>query len=115
MALSAFGRSTKLFQNSTLTTLQSGLSISGHLYRPIGSPDRLNVTGAFGTISPHEPVIKSEIGRGFHASQKLGFLAPGAGWRLRATHAHDRCGLHDRQRRSTSAPSASSHCASFAA
>jgi hypothetical protein len=33
-----------------------------------GQPEQVMIPGPLGTISPHEPVIKSETGTGFHAS-----------------------------------------------
>src|ERR1700722_5454109 len=45
-----------------------------------------------------------KLGRGSHASQKLGFLALGAGRRFRPGDAHGGGRLHERQRRSAPLP-----------
>src|SRR4051812_4417922 len=67
-------RKAVLKQRLNKTSVRAFRCVAGSRRDP-GGPTG-TITGAFGTISPHEPVITSKIGRGFHASQKLGFLAP---------------------------------------
>src|SRR6266702_3197243 len=79
----------KPFENITLARTAAQAQRPPQRTPAEGQLEQVMIPGPQGTILPHEPVIKSQTGTGFHASSQLVFLALGAGWRFRASDGHD--------------------------